>query len=164
MLDLVRFNDNSGVATGRCCFVWVAVCLAITLVGCNVQTRSSSPGPIDADAPEEFSTTDSGLQYRILRKGNGNTPGPTSRVVVDYVGTMDNGIEFDSSYRRSDPTSFRLTDVVRGWTEGLQLVSEGGMIELKIPAELGYGNSPPPGSGIPIGATLNFIVELHEIK
>ncbi|MEM9645105.1 MAG: FKBP-type peptidyl-prolyl cis-trans isomerase, partial [Planctomycetota bacterium] len=155
--------ELSSIPATRRAVTWIAAALlTLQVAGCNVATRSSNPGPKDPDAPTEFSVTDSGLEYRVLRKGNGKTPKLSDRVVVDYVGTLDNGIEFDSSYARRDPTTFGLTEVVEGWTEGLQLVSEGGMIELKVPSELGYGNNPPPG--IPIGATLNFIVELREIK
>ncbi|SRR6056297_1439053 len=141
-----------------------AVVLFGSTAGCNGQTRTSAPGPPDADAPEEFTTTESGLQYRVLRRGNGKLPTESDTVVVDYVGTLDNKIEFDNSYKRRESTAFRLTDVVPGWTEGLQLVSEGGMIQLKVPPDLAYGNSPPAGSVIPVGATLNFVVELREIK
>jgi len=139
------------------------MCVAAA-AGCNVQTRTGLPGPVDADAPEEFSVTDSGLQYKILRQGSGETPGVTDSVVVDYVGKLDSNMEFDNSYKRRDPASFMVGGVVPGFAEGLQLVSEGGMIELRIPPQLGYGSSPQHGSGIPVGATLNFIVELHEVK
>lgn len=120
-------------------------------------------GPSDPDAPTEFTTTESGLRYRILRKSGGATPKTTDTVTVNYRGWLDNGKEFDSSYKRNSPTSFPLNGVIKGWTEGLQLVNEGGMIELEIPAKLGYGidGSPPT---IPPGATLHFIVELLKIK
>lgn len=141
-----------------------AVVALVVLVqsGCNVQTRSSSPGPSDADAPEEYSETASGLKYRILRKGNEHKPNATDTVVVDYVGMLDSNVEFDNSYRRSDPSSFSLRSVVPGWTEGMQLIGEGGMIDLLVPPELGYGDRTLPG--IPMGSTLHFQVELIEIK
>lgn len=165
---MVQPSTLARVPWGKCAMLaLMAMTGAITVfavTGCNVQTRSGIPGPVDEDAPEEFSTTPSGLQYRILRQGNGKKPGVNDSVVVDYVGKLDSNMEFDNSYKRRDPTSFALRNVVAGWTEGLQLVSEGGMIELKIPPQLGYGSTPPHGSGIPIGATLNFIVELHEIQ
>jgi len=92
------------------------------------------------------------------------TPVPTvaDRVTVDYVGWLDDGTEFDSSYSRRSPSTFGLSQVVAGWTEGLQLVSEGGMIELEIPSALGYGPSGRPG--IPPNATLHFKVELIKIN
>ena len=125
--------------------------LAITS-GCSQNSGGGSPGPEDADAPKEFTTTETGLKYRILRRGSGETPGPMSFVTVDYAGWLDNGTEFDSSYNRRESTSFNLDGVVAGWTEGLQLISEGGMIELEVPSALGYGPMGMPGA-IPPYAT-----------
>ncbi len=141
-----------------------ALLLLLTLTaGCSQNLRSSAPGPEDPDAPKEFTTTDSGLKYRILRRGSGDKPGPQSFVTVDYAGWLDDGTEFDSSYNRREATSFNLDGVVPGWTEGLQLVSEGGMIELEIPPELGYGQMGMPGA-IPPNATLHFKVELQDVR
>lgn len=120
------------------------------------------PGPVDADAPEEFTTTESGLKYRIRRKGDGKQPKATDTVTVHYKGWLDDETEFDSSYGRGETISFPLNRVIKGWTEGMQLVSKGGMIELEIPSELGYGAAGTPGS-IPPNATLHFLVELIEI-
>lgn len=123
---------------------------------------ASQPGPVDADAPEEFTTTDSGLKYRIRRNSAGRKPVASDKVKVNYKGWLDNGKEFDSSYKRNEPISFPLGGVIRGWTEGMQLIGEGGMIELEIPYELGYGEQ---GTGdIPGKATLHFIVELLAIE
>lgn len=145
-------------------FVTTAAVMVLAIVGCGVSNeRGSSPGPQDPDAPTEFTTTESGLKYRILRRSDGRKPTASNSVTVDYVGWLDNGREFDNSYIRREPTSFGLSQVVPGWTEGLQLVGEGGMIELEIPYELGYGAQGSPGS-IPPFATLHFKVELHEIK
>ncbi|HVW01606.1 MAG TPA: FKBP-type peptidyl-prolyl cis-trans isomerase [Planctomycetaceae bacterium] len=126
-------------------------------------TAQSEPGPSDPDAPEEFTTTPSGLKYRVLRKSDGRKPKPTDRVLVNYEGKLDNGTVFDSSYARREPIAFGLNQVIPGWTEGMQHVGEGGKIELEIPGKLGYGaaGSPPK---IPPNATLHFIVELIEIK
>ena len=126
------------------------------------QVSNSEPGPRDPDAPEEFTTTSSGLRYRILREGTGDKPTSADTVRAHYRGTLDDGTEFDRSYKRGEPTSFSLLQVVAGWTEGLQYVREGGMIELEIPSDLGYGASGRPG--IPPNATLHFIVELIEIE
>ena len=126
-------------------------------------TPPPKPGPVDEDAPEEFTTTDSGLKYRILRKGTGEKPERSDKVTVHYKGWLDDETVFDSSYQRGETISFPLNRVIPGWTEGMQLVSEGGMIELEIPSELGYGAAGSPGS-IPPNATLHFIVELFEIK
>lgn len=120
-------------------------------------------GKIDTDAPQAFTATPSGLQYRILRKGTDATPEPTSNVEVHYHGWLDNKNVFDSSYARRESISFPLNQVIKGWTEGMQLVGQGGMIELLIPSNLGYGDrgSPPV---IPAKATLHFLVELLAIQ
>lgn len=137
---------------------------AVTLTFGNLAMSAEvTPGPQDKDAPKEFKATASGLKYRVLRKSSGKKPIASDMVTVHYRGWLDNGKEFDSSYKRGETTSFPLNRVVKGWTEGLQLVGVGGMIELKIPAELGYG-SRGAGGVIPSDATLHFLVELVEIK
>ena len=148
-------------------------CLLPLLSGCSTSPSGgraeaadpmkAEPGPKDADAPEEFTETASGLKYRILRKADGKKPAQTDTVTCHYRGWLDSGDEFDSSYKRGEPTSFPLNRVIGGWTEGLQLVSEGGMIELEIPSKLGYGPRGIPGT-IPANATLHFLVELKKIK
>jgi len=120
-------------------------------------------GPMDADAPVEFLKTDSGLKYRILRKSEGPKPTAASTVTVKYRGWLNNGKVFDSSYERGQPTTFPLSGVVAGWTEGMQLIGLGGMIELWVPSNLGYGERGSPGT-IPAHATLHFIVEIMEVK
>jgi len=120
------------------------------------------PGPIDNDAPHEYTETDSGLKYRILRKSKKNKPKATQGVEVHYKGWLDNKEIFDSSYQRGKRIKFMLNQVIPGWTEGVQLVGVGGMIELQIPAKLGYGAGGIPGT-IPPNATLHFIVELHDL-
>ena len=124
--------------------------------------QGAEPGPADADASKEFTATPSGLKYKILRKGNGEKPKASNTVTVNYRGWLDNGKEFDSSYKRGEPISFPLNRVIPGWTEGMQLVSKGGMIELEIPSELGYGPRGRPG--IPPNARLHFLVELIDIQ
>jgi FKBP-type peptidyl-prolyl cis-trans isomerase len=121
------------------------------------------PGPPDKDAPQEFTKTDSGLKYRIRRKSDGQKPKRTSTVKAHYRGWLDNGKEFDSSYSRGNPLSFPLFRVIPGWTEGMQLVGKGGMIELDIPSELGYGPEGRPPV-IPPNARLHFLVELIDIE
>lgn len=107
--------------------------------------------------------TASGLQYKILKEGTGKSPKATDTVLVHYRGTLLDGREFDSSYKRNEPISFPLNRVIPGWTEGLQLAKEGGKIELYIPSELAYGSR---GAGGAIGPdeTLIFEVELLEVK
>ena len=127
-------------------------------------TLPKGAGAIDAEAAKAFSTTPSGLQYRVLRKGAGANPKPTSKVKVHYHGWLDNGKVFDSSYQRGESIDFPLNQVIPGWTEGMQLVGEGGMIELVIPSNLGYGKRGTPGGPIPPDATLHFLVELLDVK
>lgn len=136
------------------------ILLTSTLVAC-AGCATGGPGPVDSDAPKEFTTTESGLKYRILRKSTAAKPKETSLVKVHYKGWLDNGQVFDSSYERGNSSEFRLNQVVVGWKEGLQHCPEGGMIELEVPAELGYGKAGT--SGIPPNSTLHFIVELVEI-
>lgn len=107
-------------------------------------------------------TTASGLQYEIIEPGNGNKPTAENTVRVHYTGTLIDGTKFDSSLDRGQPAEFPLGGVIAGWTEGLQLVGEGGKLKLYIPANLGYGpqGSPP---NIPGNSALVFDVELLEI-
>ena len=88
-------------------------------------------------------TTASGLQYKVVEAGDGKAPGPTDEVTVNYRGTLVNGNEFDSSYERGKPATFQLNKVIKGWTEGLQLIKAGGKIQLFIPPELAYGDRGP---------------------
>jgi FKBP-type peptidyl-prolyl cis-trans isomerase FkpA len=120
-------------------------------------------GKIDKDAPKAFTETKSGLRYRVLRPGKGQKPKATDTVKVHYQGWLDGGKVFDSSYKRKEPISFPLNHVIKGWTEGMQLVDEGGMIELEIPAKLGYGDRGVEDV-IPKGAKLHFLVELLKIE
>ena len=106
-------------------------------------------------------TTASGLQYEVLQDGSGNKPtSERSRVTVHYEGRLTNGKVFDSSYKRNQPASFGLNQVISGWTEGVQLMPQGAKFRFYIPSELGYGAR---GAGsIPPNATLVFDVELLE--
>lgn len=120
-------------------------------------------GKLDKTAPKTFTATKSGLKYRILREGKGKKPTATQQVEVNYHGWLDNGKVFDSSYRRGESISFGLNQVIKGWTEGMQLVGSGGMIELEIPSDLAYG-SRGAGRDVPPDATLHFLVELIEVQ
>ncbi len=108
--------------------------------------------------------TDSGLQYKVIKAGSGKQPTPESTVSVNYRGTLIDGTEFDSSYKRGQPATFPVNGVIKGWTEALQMMKEGAKWELYIPADLAYGER-GAGSGV-IGpnATLVFEVELLEVK
>lgn len=112
---------------------------------------------------KEVTTTSSGLQIEIIKEGAGNMPAATDTVVVHYKGTSIEGVEFDSSYKRNQPATFPLHGVIAGWTEGLQLIKEGGKAKLYIPSDLAYGNQ-GAGPKIAPGETLVFEVELVEIK
>jgi len=118
---------------------------------------------MDTSVAPEFLTTDSGLRYRVLRMSDAAKPTAADTVTVNYRGWLNNGKVFDSSYERGAPTTFPLRNVIAGWTEGMQLVGEGGMIELWVPSRLGYGENGSPGS-IPPHSNLHFIVELVSIE
>jgi FKBP-type peptidyl-prolyl cis-trans isomerase FklB len=108
-------------------------------------------------------TTASGLQYKVLKEGSGPSPKETDTVVTNYKGTLIDGTEFDSSYKRNEPATFPVNRVIKGWTEALQLMKPGSKYQLFIPAALAYGER---GAGQLIGpnATLIFEVELLSIK
>ncbi|WP_159566975.1 FKBP-type peptidyl-prolyl cis-trans isomerase [Budvicia diplopodorum] len=106
--------------------------------------------------------TESGLMYKVEAAGTGNAPKSSDTVVVNYKGSLVDGTEFDSSYTRGQPATFRLDGVIPGWTEGLKHVKKGGKIKLVIPADLAYGDNAV--DGIPVGSTLVFDVELLDIK
>ncbi|MDA3853883.1 MAG: FKBP-type peptidyl-prolyl cis-trans isomerase [Bacteroidales bacterium] len=107
-------------------------------------------------------TTASGLQYTVISEGTGAKPTTESTVSVHYHGTLLDGTVFDSSVERDAPASFGVSQVIKGWTEGLQLMSVGSKYKLYIPSELAYGAN-PPGKTIPANAVLIFEVELLEI-
>jgi len=108
-------------------------------------------------------TLPSGLQYKVITEGTGPKPGPEDTVVCHYRGTLINGVEFDSSYRRGQPTSFKVNEVIAGWTEALQLMHVGSKWQLVVPSNLAYG---PQGRGETIGpnTVLVFDVELISIR
>lgn len=173
----------------RCFVLFAKVCCLLIVTGCGSQKETAqvasdqvsaaqpsesgptgpndpnqvvAPGPVDENFPAEFSETPSGLKYRILRASDKRKPTANNEVVVHYKGWLDDLQIFDSSYQRGETISFPLQGVIPGWTEGLQLVGEGGMIELEIPSRLGYGDQ---GSGIiPPAARLHFLVELIAIR
>jgi FKBP-type peptidyl-prolyl cis-trans isomerase FklB len=112
---------------------------------------------------EGIKTLESGLQYKVITEGTGKTPKATDTVTVNYRGTLIDGTEFDSSYKRGQPATFPVNGVIPGWTEALQLMKEGAKWQLFIPSALAYGDK---GAGAVIGpnATLIFDVELISVK
>lgn len=110
----------------------------------------------------EVTETESGLQYEVLQEGSGANPSDTNEVTVHYQGELIDGKIFDSSYQRGETISFGLNQVIKGWTEGLQLMNNGAKYRLYIPYEIGYGERGT--QGIPPFATLIFDVELFSFK
>ena len=108
-------------------------------------------------------TLPSGLQYQVLKEGNGKKPSATDQVVCHYEGTLIDGTVFDSSYQRNQPATFGLNQVIAGWTEGVQLMQEGAKYRFFIPYKLAYGER-GAGAQIPPFAALAFDVELIEVK
>jgi FKBP-type peptidyl-prolyl cis-trans isomerase FklB len=137
-----------------------------------IETARNSQGQANKTAAAKFLaengklpgmvTTASGLEYKVDRPGTGETPKLTDEATVNYRGTLLNGTEFDSSYKRGKPASFPIQGVIKGWQEALMLMKPGSKIELFIPPDLAYGqNSPPP---IPPNSLLKFEVELISVK
>ncbi len=164
--------------------VSAAALVLMSLVACSFFDWSEEPPPpppkkevqLPADLTHEknaaflaqhskeqgVTVTASGLQYREITAGSGAKPGPTSTVTVHYKGTLINGKQFDSSYG-GEPARFPLNRVIKGWTEGLQLMREGGKAELVLPSNLGYG-SRGAGSDIPPDQVLIFEVQLIDVE
>ncbi|MGI9304796.1 MAG: FKBP-type peptidyl-prolyl cis-trans isomerase [Gammaproteobacteria bacterium] len=138
-----------------------------------LQAEQNQAGEKNAEAGKAYRTankdkegvtqTESGLQYRVIEKGEGKSPTAEDTVIVHYKGTLINGEEFDSSYARGNPATFSLGGIIPGWQEALALMKEGSKWELVVPPELAYG---PNGAGGSIGPneTLVFEVELIEIQ
>ena len=108
-------------------------------------------------------TTASGLQYKVEKEGTGPQPKATEMVTVNYRGTLIDGTEFDSSYKRGQPATFPVNGVIKGWTEALQLMKQGSKYQLFIPSNLAYGER-AMGPDIGANSTLIFEVELQEVK
>jgi len=106
---------------------------------------------------------ESGFYYEVIEEGDGDAPTMSDEVVVNYEGSLIDGSVFDSSYQRGEPAVFPMGGVIPGFSGGLSKVSEGGKVRIYIPAELGYGDNPPPNSPIPPGAMLIFDAEIVEV-
>jgi len=116
-------------------------------------------------AAEGVTSTESGLLYEVIAQGEGPKPGSeTATVVVHYTGTLIDGTKFDSSVDRGQPATFALNQVIKGWTEGLQLMNTGSKYRFYIPSELAYGSDARPGGAIGPNSTLIFDVEMIEVK
>jgi FKBP-type peptidyl-prolyl cis-trans isomerase FkpA len=135
-------------------FLWIS--LSFVLI-----TFSASTPTARAAATE--TKTASGLVYKELRAGTGASPKATDRVTVNYRGTLTNGTEFDSSYKRNAPATFPLNGVIPCWTEGVQMMKVGGKAQLTCPPSIAYGDRGAPPA-VPPGATLIFEVELLKIN
>ena len=139
----------------------------------KMMAERSAQGKVAKEAGEQYLaanaknegvvTLPSGLQYTVLREGNGKKPKATDQVVCHYEGFLVDGTVFDSSYQRGEPATFALNQVITGWTEGLQLMQEGAKYRFFIPWRLGYGES-GAGTLIPPYSALIFDVELKEVK
>jgi FKBP-type peptidyl-prolyl cis-trans isomerase FklB len=116
----------------------------------------------DNKSKEGVKTTESGLQYKIITEGTGEIPADTSKVKVNYKGTLIDGTEFDSSYKRNAPGVFGVTQVIKGWTEVLKMMPVGSKWEIYVPQELAYGAAEQ--SNIPPYSTLVFEIELLDIE
>ena len=143
--------------------------LALLLCGAlhthaHAQSTTPSMTPKPAAGEGGSVTTASGLIYRSITEGKGNSPAATDNVKVHYRGTFMDGREFDSSYTRGKPAVFRLNGVIKCWTEGVQRMKVGGKAKLSCPAAIAYGEKGTPGGPIPPNATLNFEVELLAIN
>ncbi len=147
-------------------FLAVACLLLNSLPAMSQSAREKGEAFLKENATKEgVKTTESGLQFKVLTEGNadGKTPASTDTVVVHYRGTLIDGTEFDSSYKRGETISFPLNRVIPGWTEGVQLMKEGAKYQFFIPSNLAYG---PQGAGGVIGPdeTLIFEVELVKVR
>lgn len=111
---------------------------------------------------EGVKVTESGLQYKVLKKGDGPKPSEDDTVVAHYTGVLIDGTKFDSSFDRGEPAEFPVKGVIPGWQEALQMMSKGSVWKLYIPSQLAYGDTPRPG--IPANSVLVFDVELIDIK
>ena len=126
------------------------------------KNRAEGEAFLAAKAQEEgVIKTDSGLMYKVITAGTGATPKATDTVVAHYAGTLIDGTEFDSSYKRGNPATFGVSNLIPGWVEALQIMPVGSKWELYIPGDLAYG--PRGNQGIPPSATLIFELELLDI-
>jgi FKBP-type peptidyl-prolyl cis-trans isomerase len=146
-----------------CCAFAIATAIVPTLMA-ETELEKGEAFLKENAKKEGVKTTASGLQYKVLKEGSGKNPKATDTVQVNYRGTLTNGTEFDSSYKRGEPIEFPLNGVIPGWTEGVQLMKEGAKYQFFIPSKLAYGERGTPGGPIPGNAALIFEVELLKVK
>jgi len=154
-------------------FNCLSLLLVVTLAGCSSGSSGRYVEAEEGTKQKQFLidnavrngvvTTESGLQYEVLQGGAGASPEGNSSVTVHYVGTLIDGTEFDSSYSRNEPATFPLDRVIKGWTEGVQLMNVGSHYRFVIPSELAYGEG-GTGNIIKGGDTLIFSIELLSIN
>lgn len=137
------------IAKGSLSKLWLGIAAA-ALAGIGLAYAGST----------QFGTTDSGLKYQLLEKGEGPTPTKEDFALVGYKGTLPDGKVFDQNPR----APMEIANVVPGFAEALTMMRKGGHMRVWIPAKLAYGSNPPQGSGIPADAPLQFDIELHEFK
>lgn len=142
----------------------LTVVFALALTAITVQAQGTAPDAMAAAAAKEPGAvvTPSGLVFRTLTPGSGASPSASDTVKVHYRGTLGNGTEFDSSYKRGEPAQFPLSRVIPCWTEGVAMMKVGGKAKLTCPSSIAYGTR-GAGGLIPPNATLNFEVELLAI-
>ncbi len=117
----------------------------------------------ELEANSDVQKDESGFYYEIIEEGEGSSPAMEDEVVVNYEGSLVDGTVFDSSFDRGEPATFPMRGVIPGFSGGLSKIGEGGKVRIFIPAELGYGDNPPPNSPIPPGAMLIFDAEIVDI-
>ncbi len=159
----MKFKLNRQLFTAVLFFIFAQVALAESKLDINATAGKAF---LEANGKlEDVKTTASGLQYKVIKPGkeDGKRPDARSKVTVNYEGRHLDGKVFDSSYQRNKPIDFRLNQVIKGWTEGLQLMREGAKYQLFIPSKLAYGTR---GAGRSIGPaeTLIFDVELLKVE
>jgi len=163
LLDIRLSSNKQGKENVTVSMTWGKYRLRADLVA-DFDARKHKGAPEFAlSAPDKVITTESGLQYEQLRAGVGEFPGPTDKVTVHYCGWLTDGTQFDSSYRRGEPTTFPMDQIVKGFREGLQLMQPGAIFRLTIPAVLAYGAA-GAGDVIPPDSTLLFTVTLLGIE
>ena len=143
--------------------VCAAALAAISVSPAHAQAPAQAHSKDAAVKPKAAVVTASGMGYQVLSEGKGASPKASDTVKVHYRGTLPDGKEFDSSYKRNEPTEFPLNGVIKCWTEGVQLMKPGGKSRLTCPPSLAYGER-GAGGVIPPNATLHFEIELLEIK